>query len=300
MNKAFFGVHVPTITPYGEDGQVSEELIRVLAEFYINAGVRCLVPTANNGEQPLLDAEEKKRVWRTTIDAAAGRVCVAPSVTGNTTREVMALAKFAESIGADGVMVAPPYYFKASEDELFDHYRAIAGSINIPLMIHNEPGVFKSDVTPTLVAKLNQIDNISMIKESADDTQRVHEIIRLCGDSMTVVIAGGGIALESFLLGARAWMTGLVNFIPETAVAVYRLAAEERNFDAARERYFAKILPVHSCMKAIGKPVPTVKFALSLVLGRAVGEARLPLSPLSPAEQLKVKDVLTGIGVLGE
>lgn len=300
MSKTFLGVHAPTITPYAPNGEVSEELIRELTEFHVDAGICCLVPTANNGEQPLLSFEEKGRIWSATIEAAGNRVCVAPSITGNTTKEVIQHAQCAQSLGADGVMMAPPYYFRASADELYDHYRAVAESISIPVIIHNEPGVFKSDITPGLVAKLNKIENICLIKESTDNTQRVHEIVRACGDRMTVIVAGGGTALESMLLGAKAWMTGLVNFLPRESVAMYRLAVEQRRFDDARAIYFEKILPVHSCMKAIGKPVPTVKHALDLVLGRSVGYARQPLHPLTKSEQSMIKTVLVQIGALAD
>jgi len=298
MSKTFKGIHVPTITPYTPDGDVSEELIRYLIDFYIDAGVCCIVPTADNGEQPFLTVEERKRIWTTTIESAANRVCVAASITGNTTKEVVQLAKLAESLGSDGVMLAPPYYFEASEDELYEHYSTVAESINIPLIIHNEPSVFKSDIRPEFVAKLNKVENISLIKECTEDTQRIHEIIRLCGDNMTVIVAGGGTALESFLLGARAWMTGLVNFAPQASVAMYRLAAQERRFDDARKIYFDTILPIYSCIKTIGKPVPTVKYALSLVLGRSVGLARRPLHPLTESEKGMVKDVLLKTGII--
>lgn len=298
MVKTFHGIHVPTITPFCSDGRVDEKGVKALTDFFIRAGVCCLVPTANNGEQPHLSTDEKKSVWQATLDAAAGRVAVVPSITGNTTAEVIELARTAQSMGADGVMVAPPYYFRLSETELYEHYRAIAESIDIPLMIHNEPAIFKVDVMPSLVVKLNQVSNICLIKESTDNTQRVHEIVRLCGDRMTVVVAGGGTALESMLLGAKAWMTGLINFLPDVAVAMYKLAVIERKFDEARKVYFEKILPVHSCMKEIGKPVPTVKYAVELVTGIRAGGTRRPLLPLSEPEMARVKATLEDIGVV--
>jgi len=297
MEKTFFGAHVPTVTPFTPDGRVDDEGIRALTNFYIDAGVCCLVPTANNGEQPHLTADEKKHIWEKTLDAASGKVIVVPSITENTTLEVVELAKYAESIEADGVMLAPPYYFRLNEEELFRHYQTVAEAISIPLMIHNEPAVFKVDIKPSLVAKMNQIKNIRLIKESTDNTQRVHEIIRLCGDNITVVVAGGGTALESMLLGAKAWMTGLINFIPKIAVTMYQLGVTEKKFDEAKKIYFEKVLPIHSCMIEIGKPVPTVKYALELI-GLSVGKTRKPLSPLSESEKTHVRNTLKKIGIL--
>ena len=114
---------------------------------------------------------------------------------------------------------------------------------------------------------------------------------------MTVVVAGGGTALESLLLGAKAWMTGLVNFLPKISVTMFQLAVLEKRYEEARKIYFEKVLPVHSCMKEVGKPVPTVKYALE-ILGFPVGNARKPLQPLSDTEKRQVQGVLQQIGVL--
>jgi len=297
MKKTVLGIHVPTVTPFTADGRIHDEGIRSLTKFYVDAGVCCLVPTANNGEQPHLTPDERKHVWKKTLESAEGKVSVFPSISGNSTAEVVEFAISAESMGADGIMLGPPFYFRLNEDELFDHYRTVARAVRIPLMIHNEPGIFKVDIMPSLVAKLNQVENIVLIKESTDNTQRIHEIIRLCGDKMTVVVAGGGTALESLLLGAKAWMTGLVNFLPKISVTMFQLAVLEKRYEEARKIYFEKVLPVHSCMKEVGKPVPTVKYALE-ILGFPVGNARKPLQPLSDTEKRQVQGVLQQIGVL--
>jgi len=298
MISKLYGIHVPTITVFRSDGAVDADAIKALAARFVEAGASCLVPTANNGEQPHLSVEEKKLVWQANLEAAAGKAAVVPSVTMNTTAEVIELAKEAQSMGAAGVMVAPPFYFRLNEAEAYEYYCDIAEAIDIPVMIHNEPGVFKTDITPELVAKLSRIDNICLIKESTENTQRVHEIIRLCGDRMTVVVAGGGTALESMLLGAKAWMTGLINIIPEIAVEMYNLAVVEGKLDEARKVYFEKILPVHSLMKEIGRPVPTVKYAVELVTGIPARGTRKPMLPLAESDMEKVKKTLKEIGVL--
>ena len=295
--EKFFGVQIPTITPFDSNGQVNEVQIEKLTRFYIDAGCSCLIPTANNGEQPHLTEVEKKQVWQKTVEAVAGKILVAPSISGNTTAQVIERAKYCESIGADGVMVGPPYYFPLNPDDLYEHYRTIGESINIPIIIHNEPDIFKVDLMPDLVAKLNKTKTICLIKESTYDTTRIHGIIRLCGDTMTVIVAGGATALESLVVGAKAWMTGLNNIIPELAVYMYNLAVVESNWTAARKVYFEKILPVQDCLKAIGKPVPVVKYALEL-RGFPVGEARKPLSPLSEKQKKAVRKTLEAIGVL--
>jgi 4-hydroxy-tetrahydrodipicolinate synthase len=296
--KTFFGVHVPTVTPFDYKGDVDYAKISELTEFYVDNGVCCLVPTANNGEQPHLSEIEKKRVWEETVKVAGGTVAVVPSITGNTTKGVVELAKHAKSIGADGVMVGAPYYFQLDDEELFEHYRAVAEAVDIPVMIHNEPEIFKVDVKPYLVAKLNEIGNIGLIKESTYVTQRVHEIVRLCGDRMTVVVAGSGTALESMLLGAKGWMTGLINFMPGIAAEIYRLAVIEEKYAEAKRLYFRKILPVYTCMKEIGRPVSVVKYAMELV-GVSVGETRKPLKAIQNSEKKRIKKVLQDIELVG-
>jgi 4-hydroxy-tetrahydrodipicolinate synthase len=221
-----------------------------------------------------------------------------PCITANSTRDCVELAKCAESMGADGIMIGPPFYFRITDEELCEHFLAVAGAISIPIMIHNEPAVFKLDVTPPLMAKLNADSKgkIRLIKESTDNTQRVHEILNLCGDKVTVVVAGGGTALESLLLGAKAWMTGLINFLPAQSRKLYDLA-KQGDYAAARELYYQSILPSHYLLKELRKPVQTVKYALEL-LGQKVGPTRPPLAPLSADGQEKVKRTLQEIGAL--
>jgi dihydrodipicolinate synthase/N-acetylneuraminate lyase len=114
---------------------------------------------------------------------------------------------------------------------------------------------------------------------------------------MTVIVAGGTTALESLVVGAKAWMTGLNNIIPELAMSMYKLAIVENNWTAARKAYFEKILPLQDCLKAIGKPVPVVKYALEL-RGFQVGQTRKPLSPLSEKQKEAVRKTLEVIGIL--
>ena len=293
------GIHVPTITPLTPQGEVDEAGIDALTEFWIRQGVRCLVPTANNGEAPHLSPEERRRVWRRTVKAAAGRLAVFPSITTNTTAEAVAFAHFSEEIGAHGIMLAPPFYFRMSDEELAQHFEAVAAATSLPLMIHNEPGIFKVDMKAPLVARLSQAGrgNICLIKESTDDSQRVSEILTLCGDRMTIVVAGGGTAIESLYLGAKAWMTGLINYLPGICAEVYRLAVTERKLDEARALYYQRIWPAHAMMRAVGRPVPTVKYALEL-LGLPAGLTRKPMLPLSTDQKAQVQKTLREIGVL--
>jgi 4-hydroxy-tetrahydrodipicolinate synthase len=299
MEKTLFGIHAPTVTAMNEAMEVDEARTRAYNNFLIDNGVCCLVPSANNGECPHFSNEERIRVWKITVDVARQRHTMAfPSITANSTRDCIELAKCAESIGADGIMIGPPFYFRVTEEELREHFLAVARAISIPIMIHNEPSVFKLDVTPALMAKLNADSQgkIRLIKESTDNTQRVHEIINLCGDKVTVVVAGGGTALESLLLGAKAWMTGLINFLPAQSRKLFDFA-KQGDYAAAREVYYQSILPAHYLLSEIRKPVATVKYALD-VLGYKVGSTRPPLLPLKAADQEKVKRMLKEIGVL--
>ncbi len=297
MTRNIFGIHVPTITPMNDHFEVDEDALRQFNEFLIENGVCCLVPTANNGELPNLSYDERKRIWKITIEVASPKkVAVFPCITANSTKDCIDLARYAQSIGADGIMVAPPFYFRLTNEEMCKHFLEIAGAIDIPIMIHNEPGIFKMDVTPDLIDRLNNDSGgrISLIKESTDKTQRVHEIVRLCGEKVTVVVAGGGTALESLLLGARAWMTGMINFIPATCVKLYDLAVKNGNYAEAKKVYYDKILPVNSMFQEIKKPVQTVKCALE-VLGQPAGPTRRPLYPLSESEKALVKKTMEEI-----
>jgi 4-hydroxy-tetrahydrodipicolinate synthase len=209
------------------------------------------------------------------------------------TDECVALSKEAQELGADGVMIIPPYYSCPTEDELFEHYRRVGEAIGVPIMVYNNPATANVDLTPGIVARLSRIDNCRYIKESTLEVTRVRDIIELCGDRMTVF--AGILGYESFWLGAQGWVAVCSNLIPAMSARLFELVADEKDVDQALALY-KKMLPI---VKWVGghRYVAASKDALSM-MGLPVGAPRPPRLPLPAADAAALRVELDRLGLL--
>jgi 4-hydroxy-tetrahydrodipicolinate synthase len=227
------------------------------------------------------------------LEAAGGRVPVLVGTNAGSTAEVIELSRQAQLLGAAGVLLAAPYYSLPTHDELYQHFRDVDAAIQIPVMLYNYPGRTGVDMAPDLVERLAALDTVQYIKESTGDVTRVSEIIRRCGDRITVFCGCDTLALESFLLGAAGWVGGVVNVLPREHVRLYELAVAQRDFAAAREFYF-RLLPALSLMEGGGKYTQFVKAGCALT-GHPVGPPRPPLRPATPDEEKQIREALAAL-----
>ena len=218
------------------------------------------------------------------VKQAAGRVPVLIGTGAEWTDEAVMKARLAESLGADGVMVIPPYYSTPTPDELFEHYRKIGEAVSFPIMIYNNPATSNVDLTPEIVARLAQIDNVRYIKESTLEVTRVRDIIELCGDKMTVF--AGILGYESFWLGAQGWVAVCSNFLPRDSARLFELVADHKDQVNALALY-RRMLPL---VKMVGghRYVAASKVALDY-MGLPVGIPRAPRLPLPAADSAELK-----------
>ncbi|MEM7696645.1 MAG: dihydrodipicolinate synthase family protein [Pseudomonadota bacterium] len=287
MATPFRGTYTVMITPFDAAGDVDEAALAAFTDWQITSGIHGLIPLGSTGEFLSLTPEERTRVARTVIETAAGRVPVLIGTGAEWTDAAVTASREAEALGADGVMVIPPFYSTPTVDELLAHYRAIAGAISIPIMVYNNPATANVDLTPEIVAALSQIEGISYIKESTMDVTRVRDILDLCGDRMTVF--GGIMGFESFANGADGWVSVGSNVMPGAFARLFTLTADDQDLAAARALY-AKILPV---IRMVGghRYVAATKAALTL-MGQQVGAPRPPRLPLPAAEWDEVAHIL--------
>jgi len=227
----------------------------------------------------------------TTIEAAAGRVPVLAGTNAGSTREVAEFSQQAEALGADGVLLAAPYYSLPTPDELFEHFRVVNGAIGIPIMLYNYPGRTGVDMAPDLIERLAELKNVRYVKESTGDMTRVSELIRRSGDKIQVFCGCDTLALESFLLGAVGWVSGVVNVLPREHVRLFQLACEEEDFLGARELYY-RLLPTLALMEGGGKYTQFVKAGCELT-GHSVGPPRRPLLPADLEEVERLNETLS-------
>ena len=292
---AFRGTYTVLITPTTADGQsVDVPALRKLVNWQIEQGIHGLIPLGSTGEFLSLTPEERQLVIETCVATAAKRVPVLIGTGAEWTDECVRLSREAQQMGADGVMVIPPFYSTPTDDELFEHYRRVGEAIDIPIMVYNNPATANVDLKPELVARLSRIDNCSYIKESTLEVTRVRDIIELCGDRMTVF--AGILGYESFWLGAQGWVAVCSNLIPKWSARLFELVADERNMPEALALY-RRILPL---VRWVGghRYVSASKDGLAM-MGLPVGRPRAPRLPLPEADARALRADLDRLGLLG-
>jgi len=290
----FRGTYTVLITPFTADGKsVDVPALKTLVNWQIEQGIHGLIPLGSTGEFLSMTREERQLVTDTCIKTAAGRVPVLIGTGAEWTDECVALSKEAQELGADGVMIIPPYYSCPTEDELFEHYRRVGEAISVPIMVYNNPATANVDLTPSIVARLSRIDNCRYIKESTLEVTRVRDIIELCGDRMTVF--AGILGYESFWLGAQGWVAVCSNLIPGMSARLFELVADEKDVDRALALY-KKMLPI---VKWVGghRYVAASKDALAM-MGLPVGTPRPPRLPLPAADAAALRVELARLGLL--
>jgi 4-hydroxy-tetrahydrodipicolinate synthase len=283
MSRELRGAIVPLVTPFASDESLDLRALDRLVEHALAGGAQGLMPTALSGEGPLLETAETLAVWDRVFETAAGRVPVVPAVIATTTKKAIALAREASLRGAAAVMAAPilpELYSGRSPDDALAFYADVAAATSLPLVLFNYPSLTGVDLVPPLVARLAEIERVRYIKESTGDASRVHDIQRLVGERIEVICGGPQTALESFALGCRAWITGLLNVVPRSGLQLLRAVHERGDLALARRIYYGQILPVFDVLRRSFNPTGTLKAGL-VAQGVDVGVPRRPGHPLT-------------------
>ncbi|MDR6101706.1 4-hydroxy-tetrahydrodipicolinate synthase [Agrobacterium larrymoorei] len=293
MTKTFRGVYTVMITPLDRDGAVDLSALASFTDWQIKEGIHGLIPLGSTGEFLSLSEEERDAVARTVIETTAGRVPVLIGTGAEDTRECVRLSRKAEDMGADGVMIIPPFYCTPTDDELVEHYRTVAAAISIPIMVYNNPATANVDLKPELVKRIAEIKGCDYIKESTLEVTRVRDIIRLAGDNMTVF--GGILGFESFVMGAQGWVAVASNVAPGPMARIFELVADEKKLDEARALYL-KWLPV---IQAVGGQA-YVAGSKSLLthMGFQAGTPLPPRLPLPAAQDAEMKQLVSDFGLV--
>ncbi len=281
---AFRGTFTVTVTPFDVAGALDVAALRDFIEWQISDGIHGLIPLGSTGEFLSLSPDEITGVAETVIRTAAGRVPVIIGTGAEDTREVVRRSREAERLGADGVMIIPPFYSTPTEDELYHHYKTAADAIGIPIMIYNNPAVTNVDLTPPIVARLATIEGCQYVKESTLEVTRVRDIIRLCGDRMTVF--GGVLGFESFVEGAQGWVAVASNVAPGPMARLFELVADQGHIAEGRALYL-HWLPI---IEAVFGPcfVGTTKSLLNH-MGFGAGAPRPPRLPLPASQDVEMQ-----------
>lgn len=282
------GVIAYPITPFDEHEQVNIPLFRKLVERLVAAGSHGIAPLGSTGVLPYLTDEEKEAVTEATIQQVANRVPTLVGVSNLTTERTVYHAKFAEKAGATAVMIIPMSYWKLTDDEIVKHYDTVASKISVPIMAYNNPATGGVDMSPALLKRLLEIPNVTMIKESTGDVQRMHYLKKELGEEVAFYNGSNPLALAAFSAGAKGWCTAAPNLIPGLNLALYE--AIQHNDLVAAQQVFYRQLNLLKFIVAKGLP-RAIKAGINL-LGEDGGYLRSPLKPLADNEVRELEQLL--------
>jgi len=290
----FTGCGTALVTPFRRDLSLDEEALRRLVRRQIEAGINFLVPCGTTGESPTLSSEEQKRVVEITVEEARGRVPVVAGAGGNNTAHVIEMAREFEAIGAKGILSVSPYYNKPTQEGLYQHFRAIAASVNVPVILYNIPGRTGVNIEAATIKRLSEIDNIVAVKEASGNISQMAVILDMVPESFSVLSGDDGITLPLMALGGRGLISVASNEIPEEMTRIVQLALAN-DFAAAREvhrRYFGLME-----MNFVETNPGPVKAAMAL-MGLLEPVFRLPLVSPKPESLSKIRGALEAVGLV--
>ncbi len=282
------GVFPAATTQFKSDLSVDYEATQRMQDALVKDGVDGLVILGTVGEGNSLDAEEKRKLIATTVEAARGRVPVIVGVSEMTTPRGAALARDAEKLGAAGLMVLPAMVYVPTEEELVTHFRTIADATALPIMLYNNPPAYRVSISLETLKRLAEQANIVCIKESAPDTRRFTDIANALGDRFVVFAGLDDVALEGAVLGARGWVSGLTNAFPKESLALWR-AALAGDLVTARTIYRWFMPMLH--LDAEHDLVQSIKLA-EQIMGRGSERVRPPRYPLTGARRAYVTEIV--------
>jgi 4-hydroxy-tetrahydrodipicolinate synthase len=290
--EAFAGLSVAMTTPFNGD-KIDFDRLNEQIEFQIEAGTNCLVPVGTTGESPTLTHDEHEQVITAVIQAAAGRIKVMPGTGSNSTAEALRLTRWAAKEGADAALMVAPYYNKPTQEGFYQHYKALAEAVDIPICVYNIPGRSAKNIEPETIIRLAELPGIAIVKEATGSMDQASQIIN--ATDLTVLSGDDSLTLPLMSMGARGIISVVGNIVPQDMLAL--ITAFNAGDLATAQKWHHKLFPL--CRDMLGlstNPIP-IKAAMKL-LGRDTGELRLPMTPLSAAEEVSLRKTLTDYGLL--
>jgi 4-hydroxy-tetrahydrodipicolinate synthase len=291
----FTGCGTALVTPFKKDGSLDEKTLRSLVRRQVAAGIDFLVPCGTTGESPTLSHQEKRRVVEIALEER-GRARVLAGAGGNNTAETIALAREYEAMGVDGILSVTPYYNKPTQDGLYQHYRAIANAVKLPIIVYNVPGRTGVNVEPVTLGRMAEIDNIIGVKEASGNIGQMSSVFRYVPEDFTVLSGDDAITLPLCALGGRGVISVVSNQIPKEMTQLANAAAHG-DLNTARALH-RRYLPLMEINFVESNPIP-VKAAMA-IMGLLEPVWRLPLVPPTSASQQKIERVLQELHLVAE
>jgi 4-hydroxy-tetrahydrodipicolinate synthase len=294
MSQTFQGSFVAMVTPF-RNGKVDEAKLRELVELHVTHGTDGLIPCGTTGESPTLSHDEHRRVVETVIEAARGRIRMIAGTGSNSTAEAVEMTKHAERAGAAGALVVNPYYNKPTQEGLYRHFRAVAESVAIPIVLYNIQSRTAINVETDTMARLaRDVKNIVGVKEASGSLDQMSQVIAACGPDFSVLSGDDNITLPLLAIGGSGVVSVIANIVPrETADLVH--AALEGDWKRARDLHY-RLFPLARAAFLETNPIP-IKEAMAMA-GMLEAEFRLPMCRMSDANREKLRTILKPYGLI--
>ena len=290
----FTGCGTALVTPFQRDLSLDEETLRRLVRRQVDAGINFLVPCGTTGESPTLTRAEHLRVVGIALEEARGKVPVLAGAGGYNTSEVIELARELERMGVNGILSVTPYYNKPTQEGLYQHYKAIASAIRLPIVVYSVQGRTGVNIEPATMARLAGIENIVGVKEASGNIGQMATLMHEVPSSFTVLSGDDAVTIPVMALGGRGIVSVVSNQIPGEMTRLAQ-ACLRGDFETAR-RIQARYLPLMNVNFVESNPIP-VKAAMGL-MGLLQPVYRLPMTPPSPANLARIAKVLEAAGLL--
>jgi len=290
----FSGLSVALVTPMNADGSLNEAMLRKLVDMHVDAGTNCLVPVGTTGESPTLTHAEHDQVINIVCEQAAGRIKVMAGTGSNCTAEAIRMTKNAKDAGADGSLQVAPYYNKPTQEGFFQHFKAIAEAVDIPVVVYNIPGRSAKNIEPDTICRMAEAcSNVVAVKDATGTIDQASQI--LAASDLTVLSGDDSMTLPLMSIGGSGVISVAGNVVPKDVLAL--VAAFHAGDIAKAQEWHHKLFPL--CRDMLGlstNPIP-VKTAMSLI-GMECGPVRLPMTELTDAELTSLKTTLKNYGLL--
>ena len=292
--KPIVGSIVALVTPMQDDGSVDYAALRRLIDWHIAEGTDCIGVVGTTGESPTVTTEENCEIIRMAVEHAAGRVPVMAGTGSNSTAEAIELTRYAKQVGADCHLSVVPYYNRPSQDGMYQHFKAIAEAVDLPMVLYNVPGRTVADMQPDTTLRLAAVPGVIGVKEASGNIERACQLIKHAPQGFSVYSGDDGTAVALMLLGGHGNVSVTANLAPRLMANLCRAATTGDARSAAA--LHLRLLPLHKELFCEPSPAPT-KWAMAR-LGLCGAALRLPITPLSEAGQAQVARALREAGLV--
>ena len=290
------GILAAVVTPFTADGSaIDEDNLRGQVDRLVEAGIHALVPTGSTGEFASLSLDEHKRVIELYVEAAAGRVPVIAGIGGLTNQITIELAKHAKQVGADALMVVPPFYEPLGFEDVKFFLSSVSDATDLPIVYYNIPGITGAKLSPAELAELGaEIENVKYMKDTSGDAVALADLLASRGDSIKAFNGWDTLTFVGIASGAQASVWGAAGIVPDQAVELWNVLGEKGDLVAGRALW-AKLWRLADFLESVNY-IAGVKAGLELI-GAPAGPPRLPARPLSDEKRAELKEILDAIGV---